>query len=119
VNIEVEVQGHTDLTLGGLKFSGNSQRRRRHFLLFHGTFLLGFDIALVEALLPPPSKQPGYRQHRSHTNFLSNLHQPAATIKAALAQTWDANMPGTDIPRPQIETLVRNKYATLEWSFKF
>src|SRR6267378_7054611 len=59
----IRVQGHTDLTIAGLKFSGNSQRRRRRFLLFHGTFLLDFDIALVEALLSPPSKQPAYRQN--------------------------------------------------------
>ena len=43
----VEQQGHTDLAIGGLKFSGNAQRRRRHFLLFHGCFLLHLDIELV------------------------------------------------------------------------
>ena len=45
----IQVQGHTDLTVDGLKFSGNSQRRRRKFLLFHGTFLLKFDLTLVTA----------------------------------------------------------------------
>src|SRR5262249_48388119 len=34
----IHVQGHTDLTLAGRKFSGNSQCRRKHYLLFHGTF---------------------------------------------------------------------------------
>ena len=37
---EVSVRGHTDLCLGDVKFAGNSQRRRKHFLLFHGTLLL-------------------------------------------------------------------------------
>src|SRR5262249_5635674 len=41
----VEKQGHTDLTIGGLKFSGNAQRRRKNFLLFHGSFLLHEDIS--------------------------------------------------------------------------
>src|SRR5437899_2336740 len=40
----VEKQGHTDLSIGGLKFSGNAQRRRKHFLLFHGSFLLHLDV---------------------------------------------------------------------------
>src|SRR5512135_474233 len=47
----IGVRGHTDLAIGGRKFSGNSQRRRQHFLLFHGTFLLNFDLALISELL--------------------------------------------------------------------
>jgi lipoate-protein ligase A len=113
---QVKVEGHTDLAVNGLKCSGNSQRRRRHFLLFHGTFLLNFNTALVEALLLSPSKQPDYRQHRRHTDFLTNLAVPATTIKATLAQTWKATGPLAEIPRAQIETLAREKYATHAWS---
>src|SRR6185295_18609309 len=43
----VEMQGHTDLAIGGLKCSGNSQRRKRRFLLFHGSFLLHLDVSMV------------------------------------------------------------------------
>ena len=116
---QVKVDGHTDLAINGLKFSGNSQRRRRRFLLFHGTFLLDFDIPLIEALLSPPSKQPDYRRNRRHTEFLTNLAVPATTINAALAQTWNATEPLAEIPRAQIETLVSEKYTTRAWSFKF
>src|SRR3984957_2817791 len=49
---DLAIRGHTDLTVGDLKFSGNAQRRRRKFLIFHGTFLLQFDLSLVEQLLP-------------------------------------------------------------------
>ena len=55
------VSGHTDLALNGRKFSGNSQRRKKNFLLFHGTFLLDFDLALVSEFLRMPSLQPDYR----------------------------------------------------------
>ena len=115
----VAIEGHTDLTVDGFKFSGNSQRRRRRFLLFHGTFLLNFDIALIEALLPAPSKQPDYRQDRTHTDFLTNLRQPAPAIQAALVHAWKATAPRPDLPETRIETLVRRKYATRVWSFKF
>lgn len=84
----VAVQGHTDLTWNGLKFSGNAQRRRRHFLLFHGTFLLDFNLAMISELLPPPSRQPEYRAHRSHESFLTNLNIPAETVKIAVRQAW-------------------------------
>jgi lipoate-protein ligase A len=116
---EVRIQGHTDLTLGELKFSGNSQRRRRHFLLFHGTLLLDFDIALVEALLELPAKQPDYRGNRSHRDFLVNLGVPAASVEAALAKAWLATIPLPDAPRTRIETLVREKYSVRDWTLKF
>jgi lipoate-protein ligase A len=116
---EVALCGHTDLAIAGRKFSGNSQRRRRRFLLFHGTFLLDFDITLVQALLPPPSRQPEYRRHRSHGEFLTNLALPAASVKAELARAWHATAPQVDFPRDQIEMLAREKYATRAWSFKF
>ena len=86
VNQPVAIRGHTDLAIGERKFSGNSQRRRKHFLLFHGTFLLDFDLALVSELLPLPSRQPDYREHRAHTEFLTNLNVPANTVKAVLRQ---------------------------------
>jgi lipoate-protein ligase A len=91
-----QVQGCTDLTLNGLKFSGNAQRRRRHWLLFHGTFLLHFDLALISELLPMPSRQPDYRAARPHEQFLTNLNLPAEAVKAALREAWLAN----DYPLP-------------------
>src|SRR5208283_1169502 len=86
----IAVRGHTDLTIGERKFSGNSQRRRKHFLLFHGTFLLNFDLALISELLPMPSKQPDYRERRGHDRFLTNLNVSADKVKAALRQAWKA-----------------------------
>ena len=55
---KIKVQGLSDLALENLKFSGNAQRRKRRFLLFHGTFLLHFDIAMMEQILPVPERQP-------------------------------------------------------------
>ena len=41
---KVEVRGVTDLAIDGKKFSGNAQRRKRRALIFHGAFLLEFDL---------------------------------------------------------------------------
>ena len=81
------------------KFSGNAQRRRRRFLLFHGTFLLDFPIPLVEELLPYPPKAPPYRRRRRHGAFLTNLRQPPARIKALLMGSWNAAL-GGDVRDP-------------------
>jgi lipoate---protein ligase len=115
----VAVAGHTDLTVAGVKFSGNAQRRKRHALLFHGSFLLDFNLSLISALLPMPSRQPDYRGNRSHETFLTNLAVAAGTIKHALRQAWQAHEPLAEVPQAAIASLARNKYATDEWNFKF
>jgi lipoate-protein ligase A len=112
----VVVGGHTDLAVGGLKFCGNAQRRKRLFLIFHGCFLLGLDLGLVEKALLMPSKQPGYRANRSHTDFLVNLEVPASKVKAALAEAWRATEPLSSSPLECAAALVRERYGTEEWN---
>jgi lipoate-protein ligase A len=115
----IAIRGHTDLAIGEKKFSGNSQRRHRHFLLFHGTFLLNFDLALIGGLLRMPSKQPPYRENRNHADFLTNITVSAEKVKAALLKAWGANSPLTNPPLAEIRALAREKYSTNEWNFKF
>jgi lipoate-protein ligase A len=119
VDPEIEIKGVSDLALGALKFSGNAQYRRRDFLLFHGTLLLGFDISLVEKFLSIPVKQPSYRQNRSHERFLTNLNLPEGVIKRTLQKSWSATEELKDIPFDSIESLVQKRYAKDEWNFKF
>ncbi len=116
---KVLIQGHTDLTLQGIKFSGNSQRRKRHFLLFHGSFLLNLDLALLEQVLPMPSHQPRYRRRRPHKDFLTNLNLPADDIKEAIKRAWNSTGVLEDIPEKRVKQLVQEKYATDAWNLKF
>jgi lipoate---protein ligase len=116
---EIAVRGHTDLCFGNFKFSGNSQRRRKHFLLFHGTFLLNLDLALVSEILLMPSKQPDYRENRVHAEFLTNLNLPAEKVRNALQKVWDADSPLKNPLTQRIGVLRRDKYATPEWNQRF
>ncbi len=115
----VERQGHTDLAIGSLKFSGNAQRRKQQCLLFHGSFLLDLDITLVERALPMPSKEPGYRGHRSHMDFLMNLKVPVSSVKSALIEAWKADRLRMELPLAEISRLAREKYSSDEWNLKF
>jgi lipoate-protein ligase A len=119
LNEPVRVQGHTDLTLGPRKFSGNAQRRKRRAVLFHGTFLLQFDLSLVERFLLLPKQQPAYRQNRSHEEFLTNLKLPSTTVKEMLGQAWNATRPLPEIPQSVIQQMAREKYATAQWNRKW
>jgi len=115
----IAVRGHTDLAIGERKFSGNSQRRRKHFLLFHGTFLLNFDLTLIGDLLQMPSKEPDYRESRKHADFLMNLNLSAKTVKASLLKAWGAASLLTNPPLEKIKSLAKDRYLTNEWNFKF
>lgn len=117
--LTVEIQGHTDLAIGGRKFSGNSQRRHKNFLLFHGTFLLNFDLALVGELLKFPSRQPDYRDGRSHWDFLMNLELADYVVKEALRRAWRAEHFLEKPPLERISKLAREKYGSSEWNLKF
>ncbi len=123
--VKISVRGHTDLALVTLnsslhfnKFSGNSQRRKKNFLLFHGTFLLNFDLALVGEFLRMPSKQPDYRANRNHGDFLTNLKIPAPKIKSALAEIWNATDELQGFPQSRIQKLAGKNIQRDEWNFK-
>lgn len=115
----VRRRGDTDLAVGERKFSGNAQRRGRRALLFHGTFLLELDLALVTALLPQPSREPDYRGGRAHCEFLTNLRVPAAAVKAALCALWNAREPAVSWPAARAAVLAATKYSRPEWNFRF
>jgi lipoate-protein ligase A len=116
---KISIRGCTDLCLGELKFAGNSQRRRKNFLLFHGTILLDCDLARISEFLRMPTLQPDYRARRPHEHFLTNLNLPADKIKTALAKVWNATEELKNLPREKITKLVAEKYSTREWNFKF
>ncbi len=120
----VKIRGYTDLALihptrGELKFSGNAQRRKRNFYLFHGTFLLDFDLSLIPQLLQEPGVQPEYRGKRNHLDFVTNIEVGAHRVKESLAHEWQATTPFTANIQAQLQSLVEEKYSRTQWNEKF
>jgi lipoate-protein ligase A len=115
----VQIQGISDLAVDGRKFSGNAQHRKRFCSLFHGTFLLGFNLGLMETYLTMPSKQPAYRRGRSHAAFLRNVSVASADVRRGLKGVWEAHENLREIPFDRIEALKRERYSRDEWNFKF
>jgi lipoate-protein ligase A len=70
---EVQLQGICDLTWNEQKFSGNSLRIGRDYLLYHGTILYSFDLQFLHRCLKFAPRQPEYRQGRSHLDFVTNI----------------------------------------------
>ena len=115
----VQHECSTDLALDGRKFSGNAQRRRRRAVLFHGTLLYAFDLALICRYLPVPAHQPAYRRDRAHEAFLMNLPLSAETLKDALRKAWQARTSLPDLPSARIQALAQTRYALAEWNGRF
>lgn len=72
------------------KFSGNAQKRGRHFILHHGTILYRFDLGLIEKYLRMPKDMPEYREKRSHLDFVTNIEKDKEEIKGVLKQAFKA-----------------------------
>jgi lipoate---protein ligase len=112
----VSVEGHTDLTLDGKKFSGNAQRRRLRALMFHGSFLLHAELPLIAHALKMPQKQPYYRNNRGHEEFLTNIGATAQELKRGLVTAWEVEGDGIAIPREAVQRLVEERYGREEWT---
>jgi len=115
----VEIQGTSDLAIAGRKFSGNSQHRKQRTTVFHGTFLLNFDLSLIEACLRMPSRRPAYRQGRAHESFLRNLRVDPARVRRVLKDEWLADDSYDHVPNERIEALMETRYGRDEWHNKF
>jgi len=91
LGIEAQQRGISDVAVGGRKISGNAQARKWRAILLHGTILVDVDYDLVAAVLRHPAKEPDYRRHRCHGEFIVTLRDlgviaSAAEIEAAFAR---------------------------------
>ncbi len=112
----VACRGTSDLALDGRKFSGNSARCRRHHLLYHGTLLYDFPLALIGRCLTMPPRMPDYRGGRPHDGFVTNLPLTVEPIRQALVAAWDAREPCDDWPAGRTARLVAEKYGRPQWN---
>jgi lipoate---protein ligase len=119
VKEEVHIQGISDLAIGGQKFSGNAQHRKHFYTVFHGTFLLNFDLSRIETCLPMPSRQPPYRNGRSHREFLRNLLIDSVGVREGLKVAWRVDQETRKVPVRRIDELVFQRYSKTEWNYKF
>jgi lipoate-protein ligase A len=101
------------------KFSGNSLRVKRTHLLYHGTLLYAFDLALVETCLREPPRQPAYRQSRAHRDFVANLPLTRESLIHAIDGAWPTSEALKHWPRDRVEALVAERFSREDWNFEF
>lgn len=69
----ITTRGHSDLAFGDKKLAGTSLFRRKHLVVYQGSLLVDPDFDLMFRLLRHPSREPDYRQGRSHSEFLTSM----------------------------------------------
>lgn len=114
----IDLQGISDLTIQGRKFSGNSQRWLTRTLLHHGTILYDFDLDRIPRYLTSPEREPEYRSHRNHLEFVTNYPVKATDLRQALIDTWQADEEELSLPVDRVRQLVTEKYATEKWNLR-
>jgi lipoate-protein ligase A len=75
LGLELRPQGVSDLAYEGRKVMGSSLYLPRECALYLGSFLVSTPIALLDRFLAHPSREPEYRQGRSHGDFVRNLSE--------------------------------------------
>lgn len=114
----VQRRGTSDLAGGFQKFSGNSLRVRRNHLLYHGTLLYDFPLALITDCLALPPRQPDYRAGRDHASFVANLPVSGADLRRALTGAWPIAGSLIDWPCERMSRLAAEKFLHREWNFR-
>ena len=131
MSIAARFEGRNDLTIDGMKFSGNAEHIWRNRVLHHGTLLFSSQMPdLASALNADPLKfrDKAVKSVRSRvTNISEHLKEPMDVLQFAgliqdhiLGKYPDATMIGlSDQDHEKIDELVKTKYNTWDWNFGY
>lgn len=126
LGIKSEMSERNDLTINGLKFSGNAQYKYKNRLLHHGTILFSSNLNNVRASLKTDNTVKG-RWVKSVPSSITNLQEHLKTplniedlkmiiqnqIKISQGSLSKYNL--TKANNEKITKLVDEKYATDKW----
>lgn len=126
IGVKAEMSERNDLTINGLKFSGNAQYKHKNRLLHHGTILFSSNLNNVRAALKPDSTKSG--------RWVKSVPSPITNVQGYLGKPLNIEelkaIIQTQIKKPQkisnfyrltiidiekVTKLVENKYKTDEW----
>lgn len=128
IGIEAKFNGRNDITISGLKFSGNSQYIKNDRIMHHGCIMVDSNLETVTKALNTrmiKCESKGIKSVRSRiTSINSNLDIPIsveAFKKLLINNISESTSLDTytltcdDINK--INCLAKNKYATFEWNY--
>ncbi len=128
LGLDATLSGRNDITVDGMKVSGNAACVYNGCTMHHGTLLFSADLSrLAGALKPNPAKirSKGIESVRSRvTNISAHLHAPMTTeaflafIEDYASRRYGVSLQSfTEAEIAEIARLAACRYATWEWNF--
>lgn len=121
IGIEGQFIPINDLIVGGKKFSGNAQTRKKGVLLQHGTILLKVDVDKMFELLKVPNEKLKGKLISDVKQRVTSLDKSFEEVEGALekgfAQKFNAALEPSSISEEETakcNTLLP-KYSSMEW----
>lgn len=128
LGVEAQLSGRNDLTVGGMKVSGNAQAAAQGRIMHHGTLLYDVCVDELAGVLRPSKiklESKGVKSVRSRvTNLIEHLPRPLPT-EAFLKQLQDYYRSRPEVvehslaPREiaAVSALAKEKFGAWEWNF--
>lgn len=89
---ELNQKGLSDISYQGRKIAGTSLFRSRNYLLYQASLVVEPNLSLINACLLHPSKEPDYRQGRSHSEFMTSLFDICGLRPEEVLQQFDKHL---------------------------
>lgn len=90
--------GISDLVLGDRKVGGSCLYQTQGVLFYSTTLLVEPQIDLMERYLPMPPREPAYRRHRGHREFVGDLRAFGVRSAAELTGSLEPVLAGCPAP---------------------
>ena len=128
IGVAAEFNGRNDITIDGMKFSGNSQYIKHGRVLHHGCIMLDSNIGIVSEMLKPSAAKFESKAAKSVKSRVTtiNAHAPhplsMTEFKELLKNEISLTEPLEPLSITQeqdefINSLRENKYSTWEWNY--
>jgi len=128
LGVNAEVSGRNDMTINGLKFSGNSQYIKKGRVMHHGTILFDSDLTVVSEALRVSKDKIKSKGIKSKRSLVTNVRPHMAgdcsaeqfleILEIGLKEQFEAQMlPGDGIDIEKVRSLQRLVYGTWEWNY--
>ena len=113
--------GLSDLAWNNRKIGGSAQRRKRRYLLHHGTLLYDFDVTHLSRYLREPPEAPEYRAGQEHGDFVANAPLSREELREAVMEAFGAAGEAEDVTADVADAageLAERKYRRDDWTFR-
>jgi len=129
LGVDARLQGRNDLTIDGMKFSGNAQAVKNNRIMHHGTILFNADVDHLAGALKPNQvkiESKGVKSVRSRVTNVADHLPVAMSVEEFFNRMAEYFRKSTDsiteyVLTPKdlsaVSELVDEKYGSWEWNF--